>query len=214
MEKITVAELLSSIKKSIIKILVFSIVFALLVFCAFKFLKKPSYEAKSQLIVTESEDSINYNDMMLNEKLIGTYEAIITSADVCQKTIEDLGIDMKIEELKSKIKVESNAQSGVISLSISDKNKDKAVDLLTSVCENFRKKTLDLISVDNVEYLDKPQVTSQPKDKSKLMGLIAFVFAFIISIFFVLVEDILVAKIKNREYLLENGYEILGEVHE
>ncbi|MFY9593944.1 MAG: Wzz/FepE/Etk N-terminal domain-containing protein, partial [Caldicoprobacterales bacterium] len=67
------------------------------------------YEASTTLMVSKTRDdqssNLQYNDILMNQKLVKTYSEIVKSNRVLEKVIEQLDLDMTTGDLKNKIQV-------------------------------------------------------------------------------------------------------------
>ncbi|WP_341348994.1 YveK family protein [Fervidicella metallireducens] len=74
------------------------------------FVIKPTYEAKVSIIIgkppaTEEGSKVDYNDVMMYQKLVKTYSQIAKSRSVAEKTLTKLGSTITPEDFLKKITV-------------------------------------------------------------------------------------------------------------
>jgi len=85
-------------------IVIIAILLAVIVSCIINFyILTPIYETSTTLIVNKphsEENIIQYNDILLNQKLVKTYGQIVTSRAVTGKVINNLSLPYRVEEFK------------------------------------------------------------------------------------------------------------------
>ena len=99
MEEISLQELFFILRKRlwiIILLLVISVAAAGVI--SF-YVLKPEYQTFTTLMVGKPKDyqvenKIEYNDLLLNQRLVHTYGALVQSRGVADEVIENLGLDM------------------------------------------------------------------------------------------------------------------------
>lgn len=221
MEEISLLELLEGIKRRIKWIILFMILGGLLAFGVSKFLIRPQYEASTTMIIGKPKDydkaeNIEYNQVMLNQKLVSTYSEIIKSRGIAEQVIKNLQLDFDLEKYQKKIEVEPVKDTELISVKVRDNIPQRAVDIANETAEIFQKDIKIIMHVDNVNILDEavlPQKPSSPKIKRNtalgaLLGL--FVSSFIAV--FIEIND---TRIKSAEELQEKfNIPVLGVIPE
>ncbi len=99
---------------------------------SFFFLDK-IYETSTTLMVGNTRDnqsdSIEYNVILANQKLVKTYSVIAKSDRVLDRVIEKLEIDMKTSQLRGKINVASEGETEIIRITVQDTDPGFAMDL-------------------------------------------------------------------------------------
>ncbi|MGB4186161.1 MAG: Wzz/FepE/Etk N-terminal domain-containing protein, partial [Caldicoprobacterales bacterium] len=80
------------------------------------------YEASTTLMVSKTRDdqssNLQYNDILMNQKLVKTYSEIVKSNRVLEKVIEQLDLDMTTGDLKNKIQVSSVSDTEIIRIAV------------------------------------------------------------------------------------------------
>lgn len=92
MDEINLQEFLYNLRKKIPVLIIATLIGAILGGVNLIFMTKPMYESSTTLILvksnSESNSSITQTDIVLNQKLIGTYSEIIKSRSVAKEVID------------------------------------------------------------------------------------------------------------------------------
>ena len=186
------------------------------------FVITPIYESSTQLLVNKSDDAASqllipsYNDIQSNLKLIETYSVIIKSPRILEKAISNMGLDMSSAELGDIIKVNAVQNSQVMSITVSDPDPVKAVDMANGIANTFQTEIKGIMNVDNVQILAEARVAEQPspvKPKPLLNMVIAFVVGLMTAVGVVFLLEYLDNTIKTEqdvERIL--GLSVLGSI--
>ena len=97
-----------------------------------------------------------------NVDLINTYSVIIKSPAILDKVIDKLDLTQNVEQLNQNISVNSQENSQVFSLTVTDNNAGKAVEIANTVSETFQKEIKGIMNVDNVSILAKAELKENP----------------------------------------------------
>ena len=128
------------------------------------FILTPIYQASTQILVNQkdSENQVDITQLSSNVNLINTYSVIIKSPVILEKVIEKLDLKQSTEELNQKIKISSDENSQVFSLTVEDNNASRAVEIANEVSETFQKEIQGIMNVDNVNILAKAELEEDP----------------------------------------------------
>lgn len=212
MRLLNLSEFFKIIRKKAKYIVLFALCFSLLVFVLLKFVKKESYNFETKLLIADKNDAVNYNDVMLSEKIINTYNEIINSQSVVDEVIKDLGLkeDNKGElQIISSLKVEMIAPAGVMTLSYKDSDFERGKAILESITDKFIKKAKKLTNVDNISYID-PVRLKVKADKSKRIALFSFIVGLLSASLFFAVKILVSSVIYDKSHLDDYEVNILG----
>ncbi|WP_129724995.1 YveK family protein [Xylanivirga thermophila] len=177
------------------------------------------YETYTTLMVSKvSEDGqkvdIQYNDILLNQKLVNTYSTIASSNKVIEQVIKNMDIDEKPEDLKEKITVTSIKDTEIIKISVQDKDKQFAADLANGVAQVFMDAVVETMKMDNVQVIDMAKVPDKPVKPRRMLNVtIAAVLGIMIGLLVAFILEYLDNTIKTPEdvekYL---GIPVLGTI--
>lgn len=172
--EISLIEIWHGIKKRLVLILMLAIVVGGLAAATSLFILQPKYSTKTTLIVGRPESyknpgqTIEYNDVLLNQKLVGTYGEIMKSASVMQQVNENLALQMTMKDLSNMVEVKTVNNTEIISLTVTDTIPERAMDIANETAEIFMKEVSSIMHVDNVQILDGatlPEIPVSPRVK-------------------------------------------------
>jgi capsular polysaccharide biosynthesis protein len=142
----------------------------------------PIYANSSTLLVNDRNQNVNpsLNDVLVYEKLIGTYKEIIKSKRILKPVAEHY--NMTVDRLSSMVTVSSRTNSQVITITITGPNYSETTLLVNVVAERFSSELPDIMTIDNVQILDPAdlKLDQLPFKPNKPLNMI---LAFILGIF-------------------------------
>lgn len=179
MEEINIYELFEFIKGKLLIVTIFLI--TLLIFAnIFTFATRIPLYKSTTTVVLVNESKNNVNEILVNQKLVGTYSEIIKSRKVLNDAIERSKIKIKVEELIKHIEVSKVNDTEIIKISISNKDKKTAAKITDEVANAFIDEIKDRYKLENVSVLDKAEIAKVPYNtnyfKDNLIYLIAGLF--------------------------------------
>lgn len=149
-ESINLEKAVEIIKKNITSIIILTLVFGIIAALITFFLIPPRYQAQTQILVSESEETENTSDQDIETslQLIGTYSDILQSPIVLENVINNLELDKSFSSLSEQITVVNQEQSQVLTVTVTDETDEKGEMLpdserLTAVGIMIRKYSLD-----------------------------------------------------------------------
>ncbi|GIN62011.1 putative capsular polysaccharide biosynthesis protein YwqC [Robertmurraya siralis] len=128
------------------------------------FLLTPKYEASTQILVNQKDTMAQFDPSQMrgNVELINTYSVIIKSPVILEKVIEKLKLSQNVEELNRNIVVNSEAESQVFSITVSDSKPERAVKIVNTISDTFQQDIKSIMNVDNVNILAKAELKEDP----------------------------------------------------
>lgn len=213
-------EFFQIIKKRLNTIILLTIT-ALLVTAIFNiFILDDVYEVYTTLMVSSKKDNsstqdIQYNDILLNQKLVKTYSTIVTSNRVIDEVIAKLNIDEPPEEVKEKLNVTAVGETEIIKISVLDKDREFAADLANVTADVFMDAVVDIMKFDNVQVIDEAKIPERPVKPRRLLNMaVAGVLGIMVGLGVAFLQEYLDNTIKTTEdvekYL---GVPVLGVIH-
>lgn len=168
-EEISFGEVWRYIKKNILLILALTLLIGGAAFGISKFLITPKYEATTTMIVGTPKDYLNpgqkqieYNDIMMNQKLLGTYSEIIKSRGIANYVIDRLDLDMDYKQFSEMVSVATVKDTEVMSVKVVDTIPERAMDIANETSEVFRDSIKEIMTIDNVQILDAAEMPEKP----------------------------------------------------
>ena len=189
MEEISIQELFFTIRKRLVLIISLCILFIAVAGVLSYFVLDKEYETFTTLIVGkpkdyQGENNIEYNDIILNQRLVSTYGEIVKMRVVADKVIDNLKLPISYSEFGNKVSVELVQDTEIIKLKVVDEDPVLAADIANETAEVFMDSVKDIMLVENVQVIDKAQVPKNPVSPRPLLNMaIAGVLGIMIGIF-------------------------------
>ena len=124
-------------------------------------IKTPMYKSTTSVILA-SNQTITQSDLTLYQKLINTYTQIVTSKNVINDTINDLGLKNSYDDLKKNITVTAVTDTEIINIAVVNANAQMAKNIADSLAKNFKEEVVNIYNLTNVSILDKAEVSNNP----------------------------------------------------
>lgn len=211
-----IRELFYAIKKRMKLILGITIGVTVLVGVLSFFVIKPTYEAKTSIIVgkpqaTEKDGTQNsqYNDVMMYQNLIKTYSTIAQSKLVAENASEKLNGKITAENLQKIITVTTKEGTQILEISAQSKSAQEAVDIVEASSSSFVEQSKKVFPTGgDIQIMDKPELPDKPvKPRKALNVAIAFLIGLMGSMGLVFVLEYMDSTIKT-EYDVEKYLEL------
>lgn len=205
MEEISVQEVIDILKKRMRMIILITIVAIVLAGIISFFILSPKYESFTTLMVGKSRDyrgndQIDYDDLVLSQKLVHTYGALVESRDVSDKVIENLGLDMDYEELGNKIDVNLVEDTEIIRIKVTDKTPQQAMAIANETASVFMDSVVRLMNVENIQVIDEARIPERKVSPRPMMNMaIAGVLGVMLGVFGTFLIEFLDNTIKTSE---------------
>jgi len=219
MEEIDLKELLRYAYRKKFIIIATTLIVALIGMIYFGFIQKPKYVSSTTLILTsfsneKENDTINNNDLTMNQKLVTTYQEITKTRKVLNQVIDNLGLEYSASELANHVSVTGVTGTEIIRISVYDRDASLACSIANEIATIFSKEVKEIYNISNVSILDVAEVATSPSNISFIKAtVIAFILGFILSIGIVFVIFYFDNTIKSVEQLEEKfDVPILGTV--
>lgn len=186
MEKtINLKELLQSLKKRLLLIIIVTAVFTVLSGIVSYFFLTPIYQSSTQILVNQvksKNEVYNPNEVQTNLQLINTYNVIIKSPAILDKVIEKENLEMTSGELDKLISVSNEQESQVVNITVQNENPQKSKNIANAISTTFQKEIKSIMNVDNVSILTKARVGSMIKPNIILNMAIALIVGLMIGV--------------------------------
>lgn len=191
--EIYVIDILNGVRKHLKFIILFTIVCMGISIFVNKFVVTPEYNAVTTMIIgktksAESDKNIEYNDLMVNQKLVTTYSEIIKSKMIEEQVIKNLKLDLEYEQMKNMVEVNTVKETEIIHISVNDTDPQRAMKIANETADVFKKEIKNIMSIDNVIILEdasKPEKPLNPNvvKRTALVGIVAFTISCIYAIY-------------------------------
>ncbi|MDO4289280.1 MAG: Wzz/FepE/Etk N-terminal domain-containing protein [Eubacterium sp.] len=158
---------------------------------------------------SETNSNANYNDVLTNQKLVGTYSEIAKSNSIVSEVIKNLGLDMTNGELAAKIDVSSVNDTELIKISVKDSDPVEAANIADETAKVFMTNIAELMKINNLQVVDPAEVNPNPVSPSLPKNIaIAFLLGIVVSVFIAFVREMFNTSIKSVDELKD----LIGDI--
>lgn len=183
LDTIELREIFSIVRKRLLLIAIIVIVAVAAAGILSYFVLDKEYEATTSLILGKPNDfssnpQLQYNDVLLYQKLVKTYGEIAKSRTVSEKVIDAMQLNMTAEQLQSKITVTPVGDTELIKIKVVDNSPEMAANIANKLAEVFKSQVVQIMRVENVQVVDTAKVPNSPiKPRPVINIAIAFMVA-------------------------------------
>lgn len=170
------------------------------------FVLEPEYQTFTTLMVGKPKDyqnydqKLEYNELLLNQKLVNTYGQIVKSRVVADEVIKNLNLDLTFKGFTNKVNVNLVKDTEIIKIEVTDTDPQLAAQIANETAQVFMKSVTEIMKIENIQVIDEAQVPESPiKPRPKLNMAIAGVLGLMVSIFIVFLLEYLDNTIKTPE---------------
>ena len=206
MEDISLIEFWYGIRKRLPLIVLVTLMIVILVSSASVFILQKEYRTRTTLIVgrpasyTNSSQALEYNDVLLSQRLVGSYSEIMKSDTVTKQVNQNLGLNISNRELSEKINVQTVANTEIISLTVTDTIPERAMDIANETATIFMDEVRTIMQVDNVQLLDAATLPEHPVSPNVLMNTaIAGILGLMLGVLIALIKEFTDTRVKSVE---------------
>lgn len=177
------------------------------------------YEASTTLIVGNNKNDISlndlqYDDLLVNQKLVKTYSIIARSDRVLEQVILDLKLALTAEELRTKVSVGSEGETEILRISVQDERPKQAMKIANSIAGIFKEQVKGVLQMENVEIIDTAKLPTEPVSPRENLNILIAVFAgLVFGLGIIFMVEYLDNTIKKSEDIEKNsGLIVLGVI--
>lgn len=214
MEEIDISQLLDYFKSKIVYIIfAMALAFCLSAIYVYQF-RVPEYTSYTTVLLTQSGESINANDLNMNNSLVSNYSEIIKSKRVLNQVISNLSLDMEYAGLQSKIVVGEVNDTDLIKISVTNEDAELAADIANEIANVFSKEIPLIYGTQNTSIIDVAEVSKIPSSASaiKIILIVTLAGAFV-AVGIVFVVFYFDTTIKNEEEIERlTGLPVIGVI--
>ena len=164
---------------------------------------KPKYTAKVQIVLVQIDKNqekknnlgaLTQSDVTINDKIIATYQKLLTNEDVLTQVIK-------------------NTQ--ILDIQVTNKNAEKASILANELAKVFKEKIYNTYGIDNVSITLVAEIPKEPSNIHHMKDILMFtIVGIVIAIFIIILINFLDNSIKTASDIEELGLNILAEFPE
>ena len=175
---------------------------------------RPTFESTTRVyVVNQTEDkAVTTQDLQLGNFLVKDYKEIILSDTVMSEVINSENLSMTPSQLKRVVKVDSPRDTRILSISVSDRDPQKASNLANRVREVASEQIKRVTKVNDVTTLEEAtNIKSSPKTRRNT--LLAAALGFLLSAGYIVVRELLDDRVRYAEDVEDGlGMVLLGVV--
>jgi len=216
--EIDVLSLIKTVWKRKFIILLIALVAAVLALGYSLFIAKPSYQSTTRIYVVNRQQTDNNTltnqDLQAGSYLVKDYKEIILSDTVMSEVINSENLSMTPSQLKRVVKVDSPRDTRILSISVSDRDPQKASNLANRVREVASEQIKRVTKVNDVTTLEEAKPTNiKSSPKTRRNTLLAAALGFLLSAGYIVVRELLDDRVRYAEDVEDGlGLVLLGVV--
>lgn len=208
-EEIDIKDLLLSIKKHLVLIIILPLIFSGIAFGIRSYLVKPVYQASVSIIISKnSGGEITQSDVSLYQSLIKSYTVIAKSYVVAERAVRDGNLQTSAEALQASSVVSYKEGTQVLYMSVVSGDPQDAVIKVEALAQAFLQESKRLLSSGNINVLDHAKLpTSTVNSNNPFYILVTFAIGLLTTIVIALLIEKKKDTMKSLEYV-EKNFEI------
>jgi capsular polysaccharide biosynthesis protein len=182
------------------------------------FVLDPVYQANTTLYVGKNismEGNIGYQDVLLSGQLVKDYRELAKSRLVSNIVINELGLkDTSTTEIADMLGVNLRSDTRIIEITAQHMNPVFARDVANKVADVFKRKSVELIEVDNVQVIDIAEIPTDPIKPNKMMNVaIGFILGMMLGLGLIFLIEYLDNTLKTANDIEKHlGLAVIGTI--
>lgn len=173
------------------------------------FIILPKYEASTKMFIGKEKNQINveeqtynYNDIEMYQKLVKTYAEIIQTNDLIEKAVDLESLGLKSQDILENLKVIPRADTQILELNYIDKDKVMCRDILDSITTEFIRSSKELIPNGNVKIIERVKIPEKAVSPNKIINItVTFFMGLIIGMGLSYLLELMDNTLKNKEQM-------------
>lgn len=223
MEELDLKELLGIFWAKRAQIILLIAIFLVIGFIYSYVFLTPEYQSVTSILLAKSNTTtsdgttpaMTTSEITMNQQLVSTYSALVTSESVINQVISNLKIDKTVADLENNIKVTAQDDTEIIQIAVVDQDPEMARKIANEVANVFINKIAkEYYNMDNVYVVDEAKASEEPYNINHIKDLIIFAgIGFVISCVYVLIANMLDTTVKSKEDIEKKlGLTVLTEM--
>ncbi len=175
---------------------------ALIAFFVSSFFMTPTYESTTKIYVLSRQEnnSVTYSDLQMGTQLTQDYAELIQSRYVLEQVVELLGLDMSYDALKGKVSVSVLEDTRIVSITVSDSDPVKAMEIANCIRETATEYITDVMDIEAVNVVETAFLPTQKSGPDvKKLTLLGGLLGVIVIAAIVMIEYLVDDTIKTSE---------------
>lgn len=183
------------------------------------FIVTPEFTSNTQLLVNRTTSEITgaeVNDIDKDIKMINTYKDIIKGPVILDQVRKELDTSLTTDELAKKIGIETEENSQVFSIKVTDEGPNASARLANKIATTFKNEIGNIMKVDNVTIISKAIPKSDPISPNiPLNAAVGLIGGLISGIGLAFLLELTDKTIQSDSFITEKvEWTILGSVYE
>ena len=209
------------LKNNILSLIIWTILgFVLSLGVVFIFIE-PKYSSNVDILVNQKTNNaqVQYATQQADLQAINTYKDVLTKPIILTPVFKDIkrtdNYQGNLSNLAKSIKVTNQANSQVITVTVTDKNAYVAADIANTIGKVFTKKVKKMMQVDNVTIVSNAKVNTKPvSPNKKLYALAGAVLGLFVGVTIAFIKEITDKTVKDSSFLTDElGLTNIGSVY-
>lgn len=220
-EEISLKELYQIVKKHFFTIVIATILGVLASVLVMMFFVTPKYSSEAQLLVSQQQDGNQSptltSEIQGNVLLINTYQDIIKGYSTLSKVNENLGTNYSIGMLEKAINVSQSTNSQAFNIAVTMETPEEAQTILNELIRVFEDTIQGVPAFNSASTLILSPASFNSNKVSPSLTihmLIGALMGLIVSLFIILIIELVDTTVKDEEFLTQLGVINLGRVYE
>lgn len=118
------------------------------------YMVKPTYQASTEIYVTNSDSVISFQDLQIGSALTADYQSIITSRGVLNKVIADLQLNTTYKGLRSLISVSNPTGTRIIRTNVTTTNLELSRDIANDLLQVSIERIFQIVGTNEPTIID------------------------------------------------------------
>lgn len=217
-EEISLEEIFKIIRKKIKFIIFWSLLGISIASIYTFFIVTPVYESSSRIVVNQTQNTnqtLTNTDIQTNLNLINTYQSIIEEPIILEDVLTATNSKLSLTELKNKLVVQTEANSLVFGISISDENPYIAADLANEIAKSFEQKIGNILEVQSVTILSEAIPNINAVSPNILLNLIyGLIIGVVFGVGLAFLTEMTNKTVKDEKFIESLNWTNLGSIIE
>ena len=205
MKEVKFEDVFKSLKNNLRLILISTLSVTLVSAIITFFFIPPEYEASTKVYIGKERFknvSTTYTNEEINmyQRLIKTYSELVKTKDLVRKSISNVGQDISVNEVLSKLQAISIADTQILQIKYVSDSREEAYDMVYGITEEFMKLSKKLYPKGNVHIIQQPIVPEVPVGPNKKMNVaIGALFGMMIGLGITFLKEFINNTYSNKE---------------
>lgn len=166
---------------------------------------KPIYEVSTDILVVQTKDEMSQATTQSTQQFISTYSVIIKSTKVIGKVKENLNLDDSVAAMRSRVKVENQNNSQIITVKVKDSTPQEAEKIATEIVFVLQEEIKNIMDEKNITVLSPAKYRDSliPVNVNKKLSIsIGLIIGVAVGILLSILVAVLNTTIKSEEDIL------------